>query len=108
MNCAPAATTVVIACHNAEATIGQTIAAVERIDEADWRASVALYSNLSLRHGMLAQFQATLAHSIFQSVDPNNSPYLGTQCAAVNRSPLVELGGFDKAYPAASVEDFEL
>ena len=89
-------------------TPGALSVLVAQLRESNCGAAVAMYSDLSLRPGNLAQFQSCLAHSIFDRLDPADSPYLGTQCAAIARTTLAQLGGFDEGYRFASVEDFEL
>jgi GT2 family glycosyltransferase len=69
-------------------------------------AVVGLYRDWSLRPGVLAHFQSALVHDVFTSVDPDDSPYLGTQCVLIRADDFIAHGGFDEAYRGATVEDF--
>jgi GT2 family glycosyltransferase len=71
-------------------------------------AAVALYRARSAAGGWLADFQTFMARQAFLGVDPDDSPYLGTQCVVLPRSVFEAHGGFDTAYGGATVEDFEL
>lgn len=70
-------------------------------------AAVAMYEPLSAQSGILARFQAILVHDVFDSLDANDSPYFGTQCAIVQRTTYLAANGFAESYSAATVEDLE-
>jgi glycosyltransferase involved in cell wall biosynthesis len=84
--------------------------ATERIADLllreNYAAVVADFHDHSLQPGILAHFQADLVHTIYQGLDAEESPCLGTHCAMIRRDTFESSGGFNEQYASATVEDF--
>jgi glycosyltransferase involved in cell wall biosynthesis len=64
------------------------------------------YSPFPLNPGFFQSYKARYIHFLFQGKE--DTQVLETCCAAVRKSVLLELGGFDESYRGADVEDYEL
>jgi GT2 family glycosyltransferase len=71
-------------------------------------AVVALFGDHSAQLGFLSNFQAFAVNSVYRSIDPCNSPIMGSQCLLFRTKEFRATDGFDETYSTASVEDFAL
>lgn len=69
-------------------------------------AVVAQFRDCSHQPGILAHFQAYVVSFVYASLDPYDSPCLGTQCLMMKASTFYATGGFNETYSGATVEDF--
>ena len=69
-------------------------------------AVVATFRDFSYQDSTLDHFQAYTVNATFASLNPADSPCLGTQCVLMKTAAFRRTAGFSEAYPSATVEDF--
>lgn len=85
--------------------IQQIHAILEEDPQVD--AIVGSYDDAPSANGLLSQYKNLLHHYMHQSSGPCGYTFWGA-CGAIRREVFEQVGGFDRTYSKASIEDIEL